>query len=112
MAIPIILDCDPGHDDAVALMLAAASDAIDLRAITTVAGNCPLDLATLNGRRVAALAGLDGVPIAAGAAGPQQGGLRTAPDIPGGGGAHGLELTTRAAAPAPPPAPDLEAPPL
>ena len=55
MPLPIILDCDPGHDDAVAMMLAAGSDAIDLRAITTVAGNCPLDLATINARRVAAL---------------------------------------------------------
>ena len=57
MATPILLDCDPGHDDAVAMLLAAANDAIDLRAITTVAGNCPLELATLNARRVAALAG-------------------------------------------------------
>ena len=72
MATPIILDCDPGHDDAVALLLAAGNDAIDLLAVTTVAGNCPLELATLNARRVAALAGLDGVPIAAGAAGPLQ----------------------------------------
>ena len=70
MPVPILLDCDPGHDDAVAILLAAGNDAIDLRAITTVAGNCPLELATLNARRVAALAGLDGVPIAAGAAGP------------------------------------------
>ena len=83
MATPIILDCDPGHDDAVALLLAAGNDAIDLLAVTTVAGNCPLELATLNARRVAALAGLDGVPIAAGAAGPLQGELVTAPDIHG-----------------------------
>src|SRR3954471_14569828 len=94
MAIPIILDCDPGHDDAVALMLAAASDAIDLRAVTTVAGNCPLDLATLNARRVAALAGLRDVPIAAGAAGPLQGELVTAPDIHGETGLDGYDLTT------------------
>ena len=75
MAVPILLDCDPGHDDAVAILLAAAHDAIDLLAITTVAGNCPLELATRNARAVAALAGLDGVPIAAGAAGPLQGEL-------------------------------------
>src|SRR4051812_38976322 len=97
MAIPIILDCDPGHDDAVALMLAAASDAIDLRAVTTVAGNCPLDLATLNARRVAALAGLQDVPIAAGAAGPLRGDLVTAPDIHGRSGLDGYELRTGAA---------------
>ena len=82
MPVPILLDCDPGHDDAVAILLAAGDDAVDLRAITTVAGNCPLDLATRNARRVAALAGLD-VPIAAGAAGPRAGELVTAPDIHG-----------------------------
>jgi inosine-uridine nucleoside N-ribohydrolase len=94
MATPIILDCDPGHDDAVALLLAAGNDAIDLLAVTTVAGNCPLELATLNARRVAALAGLDGVPIAAGAAGPLRGELVTAPDIHGESGLDGYELTT------------------
>jgi inosine-uridine nucleoside N-ribohydrolase len=94
MATPVLLDCDPGHDDAVAILLAAGDDAIDVRAITAVAGNCPLELATLNARRVAALAGLDGVPIAAGAAGPLQGELVTAPDIHGETGLDGYELTT------------------
>src|SRR5512132_3502570 len=94
MAAPIILDCDPGHDDAVALLLAAGNDEIDLLAVTTVAGNCPLELATLNARRVAALAGLDGVPIAAGAPGPLQGELVTAPDIHGLSGLDGYELTS------------------
>jgi len=94
MATPILLDCDPGHDDAVALLLAAGNDAVDLLAITSVAGNCPLDLATLNARRVAALAGLERVPIAAGAAGPLQGELVTAPDIHGETGLDGYDLTT------------------
>jgi purine nucleosidase/pyrimidine-specific ribonucleoside hydrolase len=94
MPVPILLDCDPGHDDAVAILLAAGNDAIDLRAITTVAGNCPLDLATINARRVAALAGLDGIPIAAGAAGPRAGELVTAPDIHGSTGLDGYDLTT------------------
>src|SRR5215208_6771987 len=95
MPVPILLDCDPGHDDAVAILLAAGNDAIDLRAITTVAGNCPLDLATRNARRVAALAGLD-VPIAAGAAGPRAGELVTAPDIHGETGLDGPDLTEEA----------------
>src|SRR5919202_6056603 len=94
MPVPILLDCDPGHDDAVAILLAAGHEAIDLLAITTVAGNCSLDLATLNARRVAALAGLDGVPIAAGAAGPLRGELVTAPDIHGETGLDGYELRT------------------
>jgi purine nucleosidase/pyrimidine-specific ribonucleoside hydrolase len=95
MAVSILLDCDPGHDDAVAILLAAGNDAIDLRAITTVAGNCPLDLATRNARRIAALARLD-VPIAAGAAGPRVGELVTAPDIHGETGLDGHDLVDEA----------------
>jgi purine nucleosidase/pyrimidine-specific ribonucleoside hydrolase len=67
---PIILDCDPGHDDAIAILLAAAHPGIELLAVTTVAGNGPLDKVTFNARRVATLAGLRDLPIAAGAAGP------------------------------------------
>jgi purine nucleosidase len=63
----IILDCDPGHDDALAILLAAASPAIDLVAITTVAGNQTLEKTTLNARRVCTVAGIQSVPIAAGA---------------------------------------------
>ena len=91
MAIPIVLDCDPGHDDAIALLLAAGHDAIDLRAITTVAGNCSLERATENARRVAALAGVLDVPIAAGAAGPLEGELVVAADIHGDSGLDGYE---------------------
>jgi inosine-uridine nucleoside N-ribohydrolase len=109
MATPILLDCDPGHDDAVALLLAAGHDAVDLVAITTVAGNCPLDLATLNARRVAALAGLVGVPIAAGASGPLQGELVTAPDIHGETGLDGYDLRTGEAPLDPRPALELMA---
>jgi purine nucleosidase/pyrimidine-specific ribonucleoside hydrolase len=92
MPRPIVLDCDPGHDDAVAILLAAGHDAIDLRAITTVAGNGTLERTTINARRVAALAGLDGVPIAAGAAGPSNGELVTAPDVHGETGLDGYDL--------------------
>ncbi len=94
MAVPILLDCDPGHDDAVAMLLAAGHGGVELTAVTTVAGNCSLDLATLNARRVAALAGLDGIPIAAGAAGPLHGELVTAADIHGASGLDGYELRT------------------
>jgi inosine-uridine nucleoside N-ribohydrolase len=66
MAIPVILDCDPGHDDAFAIMLAAANPAIDLLAVTTVAGNQTLDKTTLNARRIMTAAGISGVPVASG----------------------------------------------
>jgi inosine-uridine nucleoside N-ribohydrolase len=62
----VVLDCDPGHDDAMAILLAAASGDLDLRAITTVAGNQTLDKVTLNARRVCSVAGIRDVPIVAG----------------------------------------------
>jgi purine nucleosidase len=92
MAIPCILDCDPGHDDAIAMLLAAAHPAIGLRAITTVAGNGPLDKVTLNARKVCTLAGLLDVPIAAGAAGPSEGELDAAIDVHGESALDGPEL--------------------
>lgn len=66
--IPVILDCDPGHDDAIAILLAAASPAIDLRAVTTTFGNCSVDDATRNALRILTLAGETDVPVAQGAA--------------------------------------------
>ena len=85
----IILDCDPGHDDAVAILLAAATPEIELLAITTVAGNQTLEKTTLNARRICTLAGITDVPIAAGAAGPLVRDLRVAPDIHGESGMDG-----------------------
>ena len=66
-AIPIILDCDPGHDDALAMALALARPELRVEAITTVAGNAPLERTTLNARRVLTLLGRTDVPVAAGA---------------------------------------------
>jgi pyrimidine-specific ribonucleoside hydrolase len=66
-AIPIILDCDPGHDDALAIALALARPELRVEAITTVAGNAPLERTTLNARRVLTLLGRTDVPVAAGA---------------------------------------------
>jgi purine nucleosidase len=83
MPRPCVLDCDPGHDDAIALLLAAAHPALDLRAITTVGGNGVLEAVTLNARRVCTLAGIRGVPVAAGAAGPRRGVLEPAADVHG-----------------------------
>lgn len=66
MTVPIILDCDPGHDDALAILLALGCPEIDLVAITTVAGNQTLAKTTLNARRVCTAAGVTHVPIYAG----------------------------------------------
>jgi inosine-uridine nucleoside N-ribohydrolase len=64
---PIILDCDPGHDDAIALLLAVASPEVELIGVTTVAGNQTLDKTTNNALRVLEFAGRDDIPVYAGA---------------------------------------------
>jgi inosine-uridine nucleoside N-ribohydrolase len=70
MATPILLDCDPGHDDAIALLLALASPELELVGVTTVAGNQTLEKTTANAIRVLDFVGRDDVPVAAGAAEP------------------------------------------
>jgi purine nucleosidase len=90
--VPTILDCDPGHDDMVAILLAAAHPSIDLLAITTVAGNGTLERTTHNARAVCGLAGIDDVPVAAGASGPLVGTLRTAAHVHGESALEGAEL--------------------
>jgi inosine-uridine nucleoside N-ribohydrolase len=65
--IPVILDCDPGHDDAIALLLALASPELELLAVTTVHGNQTLEKTTSNALRVLELVGRTDVPVAAGA---------------------------------------------
>lgn len=89
----ILLDCDPGLDDSVALMLAAGDPGIELAALTTVAGNQTLAKVTDNARRLAGLLGLS-VPVAAGCARPL---VRTpAPSqLHGDSGLGGVSLTTR-----------------
>jgi purine nucleosidase len=85
----IILDCDPGHDDAMAILLARGTPEIELAAITTVAGNHTLDLTTLNARRVCTLAGITDVPVAAGCSAPLVRPLVTATEIHGTTGLQG-----------------------
>jgi inosine-uridine nucleoside N-ribohydrolase len=63
----IILDCDPGHDDAIALLLAVASPEVELIGVTTVAGNQTLDKTTNNALRVLEFAGRDDIAVYAGA---------------------------------------------
>ena len=87
----VVLDCDPGHDDAMAILLAAAHPAVDLRAITTVAGNQTLDRTTLNARRVCSVAGITGVPIAAGCERPIRRQPIVAAEIHGASGLDGVD---------------------
>lgn len=87
----VVLDCDPGHDDAMAILLAAASPAIELEAITTVAGNQTLDKVTLNARRVCSVAGIVDVPIAAGRDAPLARDRIVAEDIHGDSGLDGVD---------------------
>lgn len=65
--IPLVIDCDPGVDDAVALALAVASPEVDLRAVTTVAGNAPVEVTTANALRLLRAFGRDDVAVATGA---------------------------------------------
>ncbi|MFY9580614.1 MAG: nucleoside hydrolase [Gaiellaceae bacterium] len=67
MATPILLDCDPGHDDAIALLLALASPELELLGVTTVAGNQTLEKTTANAIRVLDFVGRNDIPVAAGA---------------------------------------------
>ena len=67
--LPLVIDTDPGIDDAVAVLLALASPEVDLRLVTTVHGNVELERTTDNALRVLHLAGRADVPVAAGAAG-------------------------------------------
>jgi inosine-uridine nucleoside N-ribohydrolase len=63
----ILIDCDPGHDDAIALLLALASPELELLGVTTVAGNQTLEKTTANAIRVLDFVGRDDIPVAAGA---------------------------------------------
>ncbi|WP_454729869.1 uridine-preferring nucleoside hydrolase UriH [Cellulosimicrobium protaetiae] len=89
----VLLDCDPGHDDAIAMLLAHGSPAVDLVAVTTVAGNQTLEKVTHNALAVAELAGID-VPVAAGCDRPLVRPRIVAPDIHGDSGMDGPVLPT------------------
>lgn len=93
MARKIIIDTDPGQDDAVAILLALASpDELDVLGITAVAGNVPLDLTSKNARIVCELAGKTDVPVFAGHNGPLVRKLVTAEHVHGKTGLDGITL--------------------
>ena len=66
----LIIDCDTGSDDAIALLVGALHPDLNLVAVTTVAGNCPVDVTTLNTLKVLDSARISGVPVYRGAEGP------------------------------------------
>ncbi len=106
-ANPVILDVDTGIDDALAIALAVRSPVLDLRGITTVAGNVPLDTATENTLRVLAWLGAEAVPVHRGMSGPLVRPLETATDIHGVDGIGGFPLPTSPATIQSPSAPEF-----
>ncbi len=89
---PIVIDCDTGHDDAVALLLALASPEVELIGVTTVYGNQTVDKTTANAIRVLELAGRGDLPVAAGAARPRAREPAVAADVHGESGLDGPAL--------------------
>jgi pyrimidine-specific ribonucleoside hydrolase len=92
VSIPIVIDCDPGHDDAIAILLALASPEVELRGVVTVAGNQTVDKTTRNALKVLELAGRADIPVARGASAPLRRPLRTAAHVHGESGLDGPDL--------------------
>ena len=100
MTTPFILDCDPGHDDAIALLLALGSPELELVGVTTVSGNQTLEKTTANAIRVLDFIGREDVPVAAGADRPLVRERRVAAEVHGESGLDmtmiGLDVTHKA----------------
>ena len=92
MARKIIIDTDPGQDDAVAILLALASTELEVLGLTAVAGNVPLALTHTNARRILELADRAEVPVCAGASRPMVRPLVTAEHVHGRTGLDGADL--------------------
>jgi purine nucleosidase len=98
---PIIIDCDPGQDDAIGLLLAMSSpDELDILGVTTVAGNVPLALTERNARQVRDIAGRSDVPVYAGCSKPMLRDLITAEKVHGKTGIDGIEIVEPRESPA------------
>ncbi len=100
MALPIIIDADPGQDDAVAILMALASPELDVVAITTVAGNVPQPQVTTNALAMCELAGRSDVPVHRGADAPIARELYTAEYVHGPTGIDGADLPAPTTSPA------------
>ena len=88
---PVILDGDPGHDDAIAWMLAKASPMLDIRAVTSVCGNQTIEKTTYNAQRVCTLLGIR-APVAMGKPAPLLAEPMNAPSVHGQSGLDGPVL--------------------
>src|SRR5437868_12566823 len=97
----IVLDCDPGHDDAIALLLALASPEVKLLGVTTVSGNQTLEKTTANAIRVLDHVGRADVPVAAGADRPLVRERHTAAEVHGETGLDGPALPPASRPPEP-----------
>jgi len=97
--VKVVLDCDPGHDDAIALLLALASPELELLGVTTVHGNQTLDKTTDNALRVLELVGRSDVPVARGAERPLTRDPHPAAHVHGESGLDGPELPAATARP-------------
>lgn len=88
----IILDCDPGHDDMIAMIIAFASKELEVLAVTTSAGNQTQSKTNYNARKIMTFMGVEGIPVAAGCEKPILRNLRIANDIHGESGLDGADL--------------------
>lgn len=90
--IPILMDCDPGHDDAIAIILALSSEKLDVLGITSVCGNMTIEKTTKNVRSICEFLGRRDIPIAQGRSGPLLTSVYTAGVAHGKSGLDGPEL--------------------
>jgi inosine-uridine nucleoside N-ribohydrolase len=99
VSTPVLLDCDPGHDDAIALLLALASPELELLGVTTTYGNQTLEKTTANALRVLELVERTDVPVSAGADRPLARELFVAAHVHGESGLDGPSLPEAHATP-------------
>ena len=90
--IPLIIDCDPGQDDALMLFLALNAPELDVRGIVAVAGNVPLARTERNLAMLVEIAGRDDIPLFSGCVRPMMRELVTAENVHGKSGINGLEI--------------------
>lgn len=90
--IKILLDCDPGHDDAIAILLSCYSDKIDLLAVTTCAGNQTIEKTSKNALNLLNFFNKENLPLAKGSSTPLVREIRTCPEIHGESGLDGFDF--------------------